>query len=96
MNKEPNQVVLGAVVTEKAERLRANENKYTFRVSTDANKIDIRRAVERLFKVHVTDVWVMNQLGKVRRMGRYSGRRPDWKKAVVRVKPGESIEALER
>ena len=96
MNKEPNRVVLGAVVTEKAERLRAGENKYTFRVATDANKIDIRRAVEHLFKVHVTDVRVMNQLGKIRRMGRYAGRRPDWKKAIVKVKTGESIEALER
>ncbi len=93
---DPNQVIVGAIVTEKAERLRTDSHKYTFRVSREANKIDIRRAIEKLFKVHVADVHVMNQLGKMRRMGRYQGRRPDWKKAIVTVKKGESIEALER
>ncbi|MBM3322070.1 50S ribosomal protein L23 [candidate division WOR-3 bacterium] len=96
MTGEATAVIVGAIVTEKTERLRANENKYTFRVATGANKVDVRRAVERLFKVHVTDVHVATFRGKVRRMGRYSGRRPDWKKAVVTVKKGESIEALER
>jgi large subunit ribosomal protein L23 len=96
MRHEPTAVIVGAIVTEKTERIRSAENKYTFRVATDANKVDIRRAVERLFKVHVTDVRVINLRGKVRRMGRYSGRRPDWKKAIVGVKQGEKIEALER
>ncbi|MEO0081982.1 MAG: 50S ribosomal protein L23 [candidate division WOR-3 bacterium] len=89
-------IVLGAVVTEKAERLKANQNQYTFRVAAKANKIEIRRAVEQLFKVHVEDVRVMNMLGKQRRMGMFVGRRPNWKKAVVTVKQGERIEALER
>jgi large subunit ribosomal protein L23 len=93
---DPSQVIKGVVVTEKSERLKAEENKYTFRVAPGANKIEIRRAVEVMFKVHVTDVKVMNFMGKVRRMGMFSGRRASWRKAIVRVKPGESIEALER
>jgi large subunit ribosomal protein L23 len=93
---EPNQIVLGAVVTEKAERLRSGQGTYSFRVAREANKIDIRRAIEKLFKVHVTDVRVMNLRGKMRRMGRFEGRRPDWKKALVTLKQGEAIEALSR
>ncbi len=94
--KDPDTIILGALVTEKAERLKAGHNKYTFRVNPKANKIEIRRAVERLFKVHVQDVKVMNFLGKRRRMGMFSGRKPDWKKAVVTIKEGETIQALER
>ncbi|HDR00189.1 MAG TPA: 50S ribosomal protein L23 [candidate division WOR-3 bacterium] len=89
-------VIVGALVTEKSERLRAEHGQYTFRVATGATKIEVRRAVEKLFKVHVTDVRVMNYQGKKRRMGMFSGRRPDWRKAVVTVKAGERIEALER
>ena len=93
---EPARVILGTIVTEKSERLKANENKYTFRVATGSNKIQIRQAVERLFKVHVTDVKVMNYMGQRRRMGVFMGRRPSWRKAVVTLKAGESIESLER
>ncbi len=93
---EPTRVVLSHVVTEKAERLRAEQSRYTFKVAPTANKIEVRDAVERLFKVHVRDVRVMNYLGKMRRMGRFSGRRPDWKKAVVTLKQGERIASLER
>ncbi len=93
---EPTRVILSLVVTEKAERLKAEQNRYTFKVARTANKIEVRDAVERLFKVHVREVRVMNFLGKMRRMGRFSGRRPDWKKAIVTVKQGERIESLER
>jgi large subunit ribosomal protein L23 len=89
-------ILLDAMVTEKSERLKADENKYTFKVATGANKIQIRQAVERQFKVHVTAVRVMNQLGKMRRMGVFTGRRPTWKKAIVTLKQGETIESLER
>jgi len=89
-------ILLDALVTEKSERLKADENKYTFKVATGANKIQIRQAVERQFKVHVTRVRVMNQLGKMRRMGVFTGRRPAWKKAIVTLKQGETIESLER
>jgi large subunit ribosomal protein L23 len=93
---EPTRVILSLVVTEKAERLKAEQSRYTFKVAPTANKIEVRDAVERLFKVHVRDVRVMNYLGKMRRMGRFEGRRPDWKKAVVTLKRGERIESLER
>ena len=93
---EPTRVILSHVVTEKAERLKAEQSRYTFKVAPTANKIEVRDAVERLFKVHVRDVRVMNYLGKMRRMGRFSGRRADWKKAVVTLKQGERIESLER
>ncbi len=96
MNLEPTRVILGAVVTEKSERLKVDTNSYSFRVAVDANKIDVRRAVEQLFKVHVTEVRVMNQRGKLKRMGRFEGRRPSWKKAIVTLKQGDKIEALER
>jgi large subunit ribosomal protein L23 len=93
---EPTRVIKSLVVTEKAERLKAEQNRYTFKVARTANKIEVRDAVERLFKVHVREVRVMNFLGKMRRMGRFSGRRPDWKKAIVTLKQGERIESLER
>jgi len=93
---EPNRVILRQVVTEKAERLKAELSTYTFKVAPTANRIEIRHAVERLFKVHVREVRIMNYLGKMRRMGRFSGRRPDWKKALVVLKPGERIVSLER
>ena len=96
MTFDSSKILVGAVVTEKTERLKTEENKYTFKVATGANKIEIRRAVEGLFKVHVTAVRVMNYLGKRRRMGAFIGRKPNWRKAVVTVKQGESIEALER
>ncbi len=93
---EPTRVILSHVVTEKAERLKAEQSRYTFKVAPTANKIEVRDAVERLFKVHVREVRVMNYMGKMRRMGRFEGRRPDWKKAVVTLKQGERIESLER
>lgn len=93
---DPTRVILSLVVTEKAERLKAEQSRYTFKVAPTANKIEVRDAVERLFKVHVREVRVMNYLGKMRRMGRFEGRRQDWKKAVVTLKLGERIESLER
>ncbi|MFO7638661.1 MAG: 50S ribosomal protein L23 [bacterium] len=96
MSRLASEVIVGALVTEKSERLKADFNQYTFRVVTGATKVEVRQAVEKLFKVHVTDVRVMNYLGKKRRMGMFSGRRPEWRKAVVTVKQGETIEALER
>ncbi len=93
---EPHQIIVAAVITEKSEREKAKAGKYTFRVSLRATKIQVRKAVEKLFKVHVTEVNVMNQLGKKRRMGMFAGRKPDWKKAIVTLKKGETIEAMER
>jgi large subunit ribosomal protein L23 len=66
-----------------------------FEVARDANKIDVRRAVESVFKVTVTDVRTLIVRGKEKRVGRFSGRRPSWKKAFVTLKPGDNIEFFE-
>ncbi|NLY43017.1 MAG: 50S ribosomal protein L23 [Clostridiaceae bacterium] len=72
------------------------DRKYTFQVALDANKIEIKKAVEELFGVKVESVNTMRILGKVKRMGRYSGKRPDWKKAIVKLtKDSKTIEFFE-
>lgn len=92
---DPTKIILGVIVTEKSERLKQEEGCYTLQVKRDANKIQIREAVEQMFKVHVTAVRVMNFQGKKRRMGRFEGYRSDWKKAVVKLRKGEKIDGLE-
>jgi len=82
-------------ITEKSNIQKEAYNQVTFKVHKDANKIEIRRAVEELLKVKVVDVKVMNVRGKRRRMGRNIGKRPDWKKAIVKLAPGENIEFFE-
>jgi len=81
------------LITEKNTMLGV-QNKYTFEVAVGANKPMIRRAVETLFKVDVTDVNVSRVHGKMRRVGRSRGMTRDWKKAVVTLKPGQRIEAF--
>ena len=82
-------VIIAPVVTEKCNAL-IQEKKYTFRVHPDANRVEIARAVEELFKVKVAKVNVMNCLGKAKRAGRTMkmGRRADWKRAVVTLSEG--------
>lgn len=82
------------VVTEKTTRL-ASMGKYAFEVNVDATKIDVRRAVEKAYGVHVTDVRVQNVRGKVVRFGRTLGKRSSWKKALVTLKPGERLDIYE-
>ena len=71
------------------------ERKYTFRVPLAATKVEIRQAVEQIFKVKVQAVNTMRYEGKMKRLGRTQGRRSDWKKAIVTLKPGETIELFE-
>ena len=80
-------------LTEKGTRLNAAENKYFFKVDPSANKIQIKAAVEKMFKVGVVKVNTMNYQGKLKRerTARY-GRKVDWKRAVVTLKPGDKIE----
>lgn len=89
------QVVLRPLLTEKGTRLKEEGNQYLFRVARTANKIEIKRAIEQLFKVTVLDVRTSRVRGKVKRLGRFRGRRPDWKKAVATLKAGDSIELYE-
>jgi large subunit ribosomal protein L23 len=81
-------VIRRPLITEKS-TLQRDAGTYAFEVAIDANKIEIRRAVEAQFKVRVSEVRVVRQHGKLRRQGRYFGRRPDWKKAYVRLRQGE-------
>ena len=85
-----NQIIRRPLVTEKSTLLReAGANVLAFEVAPSANKIQVKQAVEELFKVKVEDVRVFNVRGKVKRMGRYAGKRRDWRKAYVRLKEGE-------
>jgi len=77
--------------SEKNDRLKEKYNKYAFEVDLKANKIEIRQAVEQVFGVTVTKVNTMRVYGKVKRRGRSEGKRPDWKKAFVTLKEGETI-----
>lgn len=79
------------LLTEKAARVKA-ENKVVFEVALDANKIQIRHAVELLFNVKVTDVATLVQRGKVKRVGKRAFKKPNWKKAVVTLKAGDDIQ----
>lgn len=83
------------IVTEQSSAAYQERGEYTFRVASDATKTSIRAAVEQLFGVKVTGVWTSNQRGKARRIGRSIGRRPHWKKAIVTLKEGDTIDIFE-
>ena len=91
---EARDILIRPIVTEKSTAL-MEQGKYTFRVPLAATKIQIRQAVEQIFKVKVQAVNTMRYEGKLKRMGRTQRRRSDWKKAVVTLKPGEAIELFE-
>jgi len=83
------EVIRRPMITEKSTRLRDAKNIVAFEVHPKANKIEIKRAVEKQFNVRVSEVRIARMHGKVRRQGRYVGQRPDWKKAYVRLKEGQ-------
>jgi large subunit ribosomal protein L23 len=106
--RSPQSVIKRPLLTEKTARLRETggsdarpaegedyAQQVVFEVVKDANKIEIRNAVETLFKVHVTHVRTLVARGKDKRVGKYSGRRPAWKKAVVTLKAGDAIAFFE-
>ena len=82
-------------ITEKGSLQKEMSNQISFKADRRANKIEIRRTVETLFNVKVLSVRTMNMKGKKRRLGRTSGKRPDWKKVIVKLAPGENIEFFE-
>lgn len=89
------QVIRRPLVTEKSTIAREDDNIATFAVDPNATKHDIRRAVETLFKVEVDEVRTMRQPRKSKRVGRQIGYRPEWKKAIVKLAEGHSIEFFE-
>jgi len=92
--KNARDIIIKPVVSERSVAS-MEQNKYTFKVDLKANKIDIKHAIEEIFKVKVVDVKTMIVKGKVKRMGRHEGKRPDWKKAIVTLKEGDKIEIIE-
>jgi large subunit ribosomal protein L23 len=94
--RDPRSIILKPLVTEKGSRLREAGNKYLFQVAKDANRIEIKQAVKAIFNVKVKDVKTIVVHGKIKRMGMFSGKRPDWKKAVVTLEEGHSIDLFEQ
>lgn len=88
-------VIRRPLITEKATRMKEAFNTVCFEVDRDANKIEVHRAIEKLFGVKVLDVRVANRQGKWKRMGRFVGQRKAWKKAWVRLAPDQKIEFFE-
>ena len=90
-----NRTIVRPIVTEKTSAAFQDRGEYTFEVHPEANKTAIRQAIESLFGVKVTNVWTSQQRGKPRRMGGQSGLRPRWKKAIVTLKEGDTIQIFE-
>jgi large subunit ribosomal protein L23 len=88
----PQEIIQAPLVTEKGSVLSEKNNQVLFRVRPDANKIEVKQAVETLFKVKVLNVRMTRYLGKIRRVGRNTGRLPTWKKAYVTLKEGDKID----
>lgn len=95
MSRDPRAIILEPVITEKSTHERQEKHQVAFVVARDANKIEIRHAVEKLFNVSVLAVRTMNVTGKMKRLGRFQGQRSSWKKAIVTLKEGDSIEFFE-
>jgi large subunit ribosomal protein L23 len=94
LSLHPNEVLLAPVVSEKSYSL-ITDRKYTFKVHKDAHKTQVRQAVEQLFDVKVERVNISKVKSKPKRRGMFAGRRPGWKKAVVQLREGESIEIFQ-
>jgi large subunit ribosomal protein L23 len=87
--------IVRPIVTEKSSAAYQDRGEYTFEVHPQANKTAIKQAIESLFGVKVTGVWTAQQRGKMRKVGARSGLRPRWKKAIVTLKEGDTIEIFE-
>lgn len=94
--KDLSQVVRKPLVTERFADLRERDNKFIFEVHPHANKHEIRQAIEHFFGVKVTDVRTMNVRGKIKRLGRFQGKRADWKKAIVTLAEGDGIDLFDQ
>jgi len=90
--KGPQDVIRAPLISEKGSLLTENAQQVLFKVRPEANKIEVKHAIETLFKVKVVKVRMARYLGKMRRVGKHMGRRPEWKKAYVTLKEGDKID----
>ena len=95
MNRDIYQILKKPLLTEKSLVMKDKQNRYSFAVGKDATKPEIRTAIEKLFKVKVKKICTSVMPGKLHKMGRFAGYRPDWKKAVVTLEQGQKIDTTE-
>jgi len=95
MTRAAREILIRPLMTEKSMRQKEEQNTVAFRVRPDANKVEIRTAVESVFNVKVMSVRTASFEGKLKRMGRHEGRRPSFKKAIVKLAPGHKIDLVE-
>ena len=95
MKRDPYDVLVKPLLTEKITGLQEAANRIAFVVQNDVNRIEVRQAVESVLKVKVKSVNIMNVMGKKKRQGRYLGKRADWKKAIITLNEGEKVELYE-
>jgi large subunit ribosomal protein L23 len=88
------EIIKGPIITEKSNDLLEKENKYTFKVSLDANKVEIKQAIEAIYNVKVVDIATIRVLPKHRRVGKYDGFRSAYKKAICKLADGQKIDAF--
>ncbi len=93
--RDPREIVISPMITEKGTHLKEKTNANLFKVAISANKIEIKKAIEKMFHVKVDKVNIIRQRGKVKSLGRFTGKRADWKKAMVFLVEGENISELE-
>ncbi len=93
--KNAREIIIAPLITEKTSALNRKQNSYSFRVSMNANKIEIKQAIEKIFAVNVEAVNTIHNHGKLRRVRRELGKRPDWKKAIVTLRQGQTIPDFE-
>jgi len=95
MNRNARDIIIRPLLTEKLTELRESHGKIGLLVRADANKVEIKKATEEALNTKVEKVNVMNVSGKTRRIGRMAGKKPDWKKAIVTLRPGDKLEIFE-
>ncbi|RLC49060.1 MAG: 50S ribosomal protein L23 [Candidatus Cloacimonadota bacterium] len=93
--RDPREIVINPIITEKGANLKKEGNANLFKIAINANKIEVKKAIEEMFDVKVKKINIIRQRGKVKKLGRYTGKRPDWKKAVVFLAKDENIRELE-
>ena len=91
----PRNIIISPIITEKSSNQVQKQNTYSFKVSGNANKIEIKKAIERIFDVKVLSVNTICYQGKPKSLGKYNGKRPDWKKAIVTLRQGDKIADFE-